>query len=168
MTRILALVSVLLGCASAGTSKEPGIVLIPTKYVNGTFYAQPVTERGDKLTFYTDTGGGLWIKKKAVEKDKLAFHVDGDQTILSPWPKFKPGESIPEPLGGPVNVMPEDSDAPAWTRDWDGMLGQQWFSGRVWTFDYPKKQLWFREDKSVPKVEAAHIGAPWLQVRRIG
>jgi hypothetical protein len=26
-------------------------------------------------------------------------------------------------------------------RGWSGMLGQEWFSGRVWTFDYPAHRL---------------------------
>lgn len=53
--------------------------------------------------------------------------------------------------------MPEGEKLPGWARDWDGMLGQQWFSGRIWTFDYPKQQLWLRDGKSVPKTDSAHI-----------
>lgn len=154
--------SVLLFLIAANVSfatKDPGTVLIPTKYVNGLYFAQPVTERGDQLSFYTDTGGGLWIKESTVSRDKLQSRVDGEERVLSPWPNFKPGHSIPEPLGGQVIVMSDDPEMPPWTHDWDGMLGQQWFSGRVWTFDYPHQQLWLRNDKAVPNVAPSHVVA---------
>lgn len=155
----------ILAIAAPFVAREPEAVLIPTKYVNGTFFAQPVTDRGDQLTFYTDTGGGLWIKKSTVEKDKLVSQSEGEQEVLSPWPKFKPGKSIPQPLGGSLVVMPEHEDMPAWTRDWDGMLGQQWFSGRVWTFDYPRQQLWLHNGRAVPRVDSAHVAT--LGFRRV-
>ncbi len=148
--------AVVLATVSAAFAQQPGSVLIPTKYVDGTFYAEPVTEHGDRLSFYTDTGGGLWIKKNAVDKDKLPTAAEGERTVLKPWPKFKQGQAIPEPLGGLVTVMPEGEKLPGWARDWDGMLGQQWFSGRIWTFDYPKQQLWLRDEKSIPRIDGTH------------
>jgi hypothetical protein len=36
------------------------------------------------------------------------------------------------------------------------MLGQQWFAGRTWTFDYPKKQLLWRAAGDLPKGDAKH------------
>jgi hypothetical protein len=144
-------------------AEKPGAVLIPTKYVNGTFFARPVTEKGETLNFYTDTGGALWIRQEAIEENNLGVRRNGDGVVLAAWPKFKPGASIPEPLGGPVNVMGEQENEPVWAREWEGMLGQQWFAGRVWTFDYPKQQLWLREAGDLPKLVASHVVALGFQ-----
>jgi hypothetical protein len=36
------------------------------------------------------------------------------------------------------------------------MLGQQWFAGRVWTFDYPGKRLLWRAAGDVPAHDKSH------------
>jgi hypothetical protein len=36
------------------------------------------------------------------------------------------------------------------------MLGQQWFAGRVWTFDYPKQRLLWRAAGDLPKHDVSH------------
>ena len=36
------------------------------------------------------------------------------------------------------------------------MLGQAWFADRVWTFDYPRRQLLLRADGDLPSADAAH------------
>jgi hypothetical protein len=38
----------------------------------------------------------------------------------------------------------------------DGMLGQAWFAGRTWTFDYPGKTLWWRANGDLPKHDKDH------------
>ncbi|WP_223643741.1 hypothetical protein [Corallococcus sp. EGB] len=38
----------------------------------------------------------------------------------------------------------------------DGILGQAWFAGRVWTFDYPGRNLWLRAEGDLPKVAPPH------------
>ena len=130
---------------AAQTQAAP--VELPARLVAGRFYVYPVTTRGDTLTLFTDTGGGLWLASDAVGRLGLTTKVTGvqgtDTARSVALPTFQSGRGIPHPLGrrdSALFVLP-----PAQTRDmgndWTGMLGQEWFYGRVWTFDYPRGKL---------------------------
>ena len=131
----------------AAGAQTPGATELPARLITGRFYVYPVTEQGDTLTLFTDTGGGLWLAGNVVARLGLPTRVEGvrgaDTARSVSLPRFRAGASIPEPLGardGKLFVLP-----PSQTRemgsDWSGMLGQQWFFGRVWTFDYPRQKL---------------------------
>jgi len=131
---------------------------LPARLIAGRFYVYPVTERGDTLTLFTDTGGGLWLASDVVARLGLPTHVDGvqgaDTARSVALPAFRAGASIPEPLGRPdkrLFVFPS-SQSHGMGSDWSGMLGQQWFHGRVWTFDYARQKL--------------HVHAPGTSVPR--
>jgi hypothetical protein len=49
-------------------------------------------------------------------------------------PRFRLDAWIPEPTGGERWLAVFESEG-------DGMLGQRWFAGGVWTFDYPARKL---------------------------
>ena len=96
----------------------------PVEFVGNRFFV--VT---DGLRLYTDTGGGYWISRVAVER--LGLRVTTEETeegrldfVELP---FEPGREIP--------VL--DQEFP-WA---DGLLGAPWFAGRVWTFDYANGRL---------------------------
>ncbi len=139
-------------------------ILIPTRYEEHRFIALPVTESGAQLSFFTDSAGGLFIFDDVAEKLKLTISTlnetgAGKQparfTLL---PAFQSKALIPPPLGAKdqqLFVMPHQG-APASLANYDGMLGQQWFAGRTWTFDYPNKQLLWRATGDVPKHDAMH------------
>lgn len=43
-------------------------------------------------------------------------------------------------------------------RDSDGVLGQAWFGGRVWRFDYPDGHMFLEDDSAVPAGASAPLG----------
>lgn len=144
----------------AQTATAP--VELPARLIAGRFYVYPVTERGDTLTLFTDTGGGLWLAAGAVARLALPTNVEGVQgadtarSVL--LPSFRPGLGIPEPLGHPgrrLFVLPA-SQQQGLGSDWTGMLGQQWFFGRVWTFDYPRAKLLVHASAAQVPSDPAH------------
>lgn len=138
-------------------------LILPVRYDEHRFYVEPVTENGTKISFYTDTGGGTFIYKTAAERLNLSstfLGKEGNTDIYAvQLPEFKPGISIPSVLQGegklPVYAPPA-TNSRAFGANWDGMLGERWFGGRVWTFDYPQKQLILRATGDVPQQKAQH------------
>jgi hypothetical protein len=138
-------------------------ITIPTRYLEDRFYAVPVTQDNVTLLLFTDSAGSITIYNDVVEKLGVKVEVikgasdSGNDMTLAPLPAFKPEASIPAPLGsrheGRLFVIPR-RDTQALKRD--GMLGQQWFAGRVWTFDYPGKKLLWRANGDLPKHDKAH------------
>jgi hypothetical protein len=150
-----ALLPVLLGTGCA-ERREPdpfaATRVLPTRYSAGRFLVRPVTGSGDTLTFFTDTGGGLFVYADVGRRS--GFEADSEGVRL---PSFAPGQGIPEPLGSPdgrLFVMEEHRPD---LGDWDGMLGQAWFAERVWTFDYPGERLLLWPDSTeAPVFDSGH------------
>ena len=135
---------------------------LPARLVGDRFYVHPVTQRGDTLTLFTDTGGGLWLASDAVARLGLPTKVVGIQgtdTVRSVMlPAFQPGRGIPTPLGregGALFVFPS-SQLSGMGNGWTGMLGQEWFYGRVWTFDYPRGKLLVHASSATVPSDPAH------------
>lgn len=152
--------------APAESSPAPGRPLaLPSRFEEGRVFVQPVTRDGQKLEFYTDTGGGLFLWGKVAERLKLTpeqIQLEGRSADMVRLPDFRSGEGIPLPevAGGRMPVRPSSPDTKAHEELLgDGMLGMSWFSGRVWTFDYPGRKLWLRAPGDVPAVEASHQAA---------
>jgi hypothetical protein len=141
-------------------------ITIPTRYSGDRFLAVPTTKSGDVLTFYTDSGGGTIVFANMVERLKLATSEmpgewDTAKTArFAELPSFKAGVVIPPPLGvkgGKLLVMgAKPGEIPTFLRPYDGLLGQQWFAGRVWTFDYPGHRLLWRAPGDLPRHDPAH------------
>ena len=161
--RIISRALAFLPCvASYARAQAPSAVELPARLITGRFYVYPVTERGDTLTLFTDTGGGLWLASNVVTQLGLPTRVDGVQgtdTVRSvSFPKFRATASIPEPLGRPdkmLFVLPASQMRDIGS-DWSGMLGQQWFYGRVWTFDYPREKLILHSSSAGVPRDPAH------------
>ncbi len=136
-------------------------VTIPTQFTENMFYARPVAENGVRLKFYTDSGGGALIYRSVVDTLHLPVlheEIDGKNTDEVMLPRFRKDSAIPSPLGheGKLFVLPDDQRLPIFDSDMSGLLGQQWFAGRVWTWDYPNHQLLLRVQGDLPKVSATH------------
>lgn len=159
------------GCSSATAQTSGKPLALPVKYDEHRFYVQPVTKDGVTLNFFTDTGGGLFLFSDVVERLKLS--VQKSETKAAPdmvmLPDFKPDNAVPAPLdnGGQLYITPAASRNPM-SQDWSGMLGQQWFAGRTWTFDYPNRQLLLRADGDLPKQKDAHRIALGFQTKSSG
>lgn len=145
--------------ASAQSLNNP--LRLPVRYDEHRFYVEPVTAGGVRLSFYTDTGGGTFIYKASAERLKLAATLiakEGDTELFGvTLPEFKPEATIPLALNenGKILVW-SPPPAEIFRAKGDGMLGEKWFGGRVWTFDYPRRQLLIRATGDLPKQKAAH------------
>jgi len=117
---------------------------LPVRYDGDRFFAEPTAANGNRLTFLTDTGGGLFLTRRALRR----AGADGSTLAgLARLPAFRSGEGVPEPTGGERWMKVADRD------DTDGMLGQRWFAGGVWTFDYPAGKLILRAATFAPTTQ---------------
>lgn len=133
--------------AAADAPAEGAPTVLPATLEAGRFYVHPVTPAGDSLTFFTDTGGGLFIFAGAARR--LGILVAGESAVS--LPPFSGDAGIPAPLGAPGQRIPlMGSPPPRAMTLGDGMLGQEWFADRVWTFDYPEGRLLLWPDDRVP------------------
>lgn len=123
---------------------------LPAEFSCDRVHVLPRTVDGEVVRLFTDTGGGTWIVAAAAERLGLAAseHGEGEQGASTvPFPAFAADAAIPdvdpvsdtrnEAFRGRLFVMPK---VPAFLKS-EGMLGQEWFGGRVWTFDYAKGTL---------------------------
>jgi len=125
---------------------------LPTRYGAGRFYAEPVTTGGIKLSLLTDTGGGLFLTRRAVEGCGLQ-PIKLLSLNRARLPVFRPDSRIPEPTGAERWMPVADAEG-------DGMLGQRWFAGGVWVFDYPARKLILKGSGFAPDSEMAQHAVP--------
>lgn len=157
--RTMAVLLLTLGCGGpnyGATDLATHATALPARYVAGRFFMRPVTTDGDTLDLFTDTGGGMVFLAASVAEHmhlprQIAMVQNGtDTTYAVQLPAFQPGATIPPPLGSPggrllvvsASAMAQHLAGHPSVADWSGMLGQAWFAGRMWTFDYPRGQLW--------------------------
>ena len=147
------------------SSVEPSVgnpVTIPTRFAANRFFATPITSDNVTLNFYTDSAGALFLYQNIADRLKLTTRtVEGDngkQLVFAALPSFQASQYIPAPLGSAFDgrLLVRQRENEKLTEQWDGMLGQQWFAGRVWTFDYPAKRLLWRAPGDVPKHDKTH------------
>lgn len=134
---------------------------MPAVLISGRFYVQPVTTDGDTLSFYTDTGGGLFVV--GAEVDALGLEVveepqgGGEFREVMVWPEFWAEAWIPAPGTDRVPVLRGEAMPPL--GEITGMLGHPWFDGRTWTFDYAAGELLYHVDAG-PDATAAGTRVP--------
>jgi hypothetical protein len=138
-----------------------GPVRLPVEYAADRFFATPVTASGKTLRLYTDSGGGLFLLAGTVQRLGLPSRKvgEGEQKIdVTDWPAFRPDAALPPPLGndGVLPILPDEQAKHGFPEPVDGLLGQAWFSGRVWTWDYPAKRLLWLPDGGLPAVPESH------------
>lgn len=145
-------------------AQSPGKPLaLPVRYEEHRFYVQLITTDGVMLNLYTDTGGGFFIYREAAERLRLTVvNIGGEGKnafYVTSLPTFRAGSSIPPPLSrqGRIPVFtPSAGERESASFIYDGMLGQDWFGGRVWTFDYPRRRLLLRAPGDVPRQKPQH------------
>lgn len=153
--------------AQKASEPQPGKpVVIPTRYAAHRFVATPVTADNATLSLFTDSAGGLFLYADTAEQLKLSIVTlpqkeNGEAVRIVGLPNFKSGAMIPPPLGSLFEmrlfVFPRRAASDHGEIDrGDGMLGQQWFAGRVWTFDYPKQVLLWRAAGDLPPHDKSH------------
>jgi hypothetical protein len=136
-------------------------VALPVEVTADRFFVTPITLEGETLRLYTDSGGGLFMLSSSVERLGLTVTTLGrDQAELTlvALPPFRPEASIPLPLAneGQLPLSTLTQSAIELLGSMDGLLGQAWFSGRVWTWDYPGRRLLWIPDGGMPSVAEAH------------
>ncbi len=151
-------------------------IVLPAKYVEHRFVVQPVTRDGLKLSLFTDSAGGLLLFEDVAKRLHLAAAPapntdpsEGSFKIVS-LPPFRPEAAIPSimlPLLPRAQALGTAGTKSVLT-DSDGMLGQRWFAGRVWTFDYPGKRLLWRAPNDLPPHKKSQEVALHFQTDALG
>lgn len=156
------------GVAAAQSPTSADAQVLPARFEADRVYVTPTTHDGDVLRLYTDSGGGLYLTQATV--DRLALSTrDADESLrkevgaeakTATLPAFQAGKSIPPPLRDDARflVMPARMKPllPGLSLD-DGMLGQAWFDGRVWTWDYPARQFRLEGDAWTPVADLQRV-----------
>ncbi len=164
-------------------------ILLSSLFLNGErFYFRLRTAQGDTILAYGDSGGGTcMVAPAAISKLKLSAvtrtaMIKGIMPIsYIPFRQLIPDERVPLPvvLNTPalrrpfarvtepfLLVPPEDGELKMITAvmPFDLFLGQNFFMGKAWTIDYPRRQIWVNTPVS-PKDSAAK-GVLKLEFRR--
>lgn len=135
--------------ASAATEvrdEEPSTdaIAMPTAFEGERIFLELRTRKGQPLRLFTDTGGGLYLHRHAVERLGLTMREapsDGGRLVMmADLPPLDPATPMPPVLAnaGRIPIAGEDPFGGAFG---DGILGQAWFRERVWTFDYADEVL---------------------------
>ena len=144
------LVAAALLASTAPTGPTPGHPQpLPVELVENRFILIPQLDGGRVVHLYSDTGGGHTILSPELIS-ALGLPVElrdagPEAPPLTGWPRWAPNASIPPPKER-VLVMPLTQLGPGL----DGFVGQDWFAGRTWTFDYPGKRLLLRAGGDLP------------------
>ena len=140
-----------------------GPTVLPARFDANLVRVTPVMRDGKAITFYTDSGGGLFLTDIAVKRLGIKTESregEGDQPAMdfAHLPAFKPDAAIPPPLGndGRIGVMPAAMAAKNGLTE-DGMLGEAWFGGRVWTWNYPAGRLVLEGSDWKPDASATRV-----------
>jgi hypothetical protein len=147
---VLAELVVVTGCSVS--EPDSGSEEIPADFDENRVLVRPVTQSGDTLVFYTDTGGGMNMlyapaaDRLGIERSQVVLGTD--TMFTAAWPVWSSGLGIPaprdttSPFSGRLIIMPFGSEAARVHDSTDaGFLGRLWFADRVWTFDYPARRL---------------------------
>lgn len=149
---LLLLFSLLAGGSAQAQDADRGRKL-PAQFLTNRIYVHPVTTDEDTLHLYTDTGGGRnFLMESTV--DRLDLSIEDTVSIgrhpvpVVRSPDFQPDASIPF---GESNDSSSDESFPVRPANMeakmigmqDGLLGNDWFGGKVWTIDYKEETLVF-------------------------
>lgn len=155
-------------------SAAGGVRELPTLFHEQMIFVTPTTAGGERLKFYTDTGGGLFMLRPVADRLGLSARgrlerSDEGEALMVPFPEFRPDAWIPPTRDGEIAAIEMD---PAQHGDfarrivdegWSGMLGQRWFEDRIWTFDYPGRRLLLHE--AAPVAAGAAVAPLHFQTR---
>jgi hypothetical protein len=158
--------SILIAMPGAAIAAESAQTL-PARFEADRIFVVPKTADGTEIRFFTDSGGGYFISKEMADRLHLptqsvasdaADDKDAKPTSMATLPTFQRDATIPLSVegDGKIAVMSMDSVPPV-LRDADGMLGEVWFGGRIWTWDYPGKTLRIEGTRWKPNASTPHV-----------
>ena len=137
---------------SAGPPAAAATTVIPTRYFADRFFATPVTTAGDTVTLFLDTGGSSLAWEPAAMR--LGWHIDSVKQSNGVWrrvaalPEFRSNRTVPPTTAASLQgtrliiyPLQPATFGDLIARRSQGQLGQLWFDERIWTFDYPHRQL---------------------------
>ena len=162
MIKLLFFFSLILLSLNVNAQNEKEGILLPSRFIDGArFYVKIATTKGDTLLGFSDTGGGFTaVFPQAVEKynlDNLLKTVSlGNQSMqYIPFSDLVADKRIPPiatnlnlPLKESIFMVPdlkilgEDGAMFLKSIPQDAFLGQHFFMGKAWTFDYPNQKIW--------------------------
>jgi hypothetical protein len=120
---------------------------IPTEFTRDRVFVIASAANGDRVRFFTDTGGG-WNALSDAAQARLKLPLEGDVELddgrapLADASALFDHSKIPAPvrdepwLKGKLVVAPA-----AGLQEGDGTLGSRWFAGRIWDIDYGRHTL---------------------------
>lgn len=141
---------------SGNLTPRPGQpVPLPAVLVEDRFYLEAMTQDGETLRFFTDTGGGLMLSREAAERIGMGLAtIEGDEGPIEAGllPSFAWDAYIPklDVFDGRIPVV-DAAEVKKIDPDIDGMLGQAWFKERVWTLDYGAGKMDWRAPGDIPE-----------------
>ncbi|MHB1616370.1 MAG: pepsin/retropepsin-like aspartic protease family protein [Metallibacterium sp.] len=163
--------------ATAAAWALPSRRLMPAVFRADRVYLECAATHGGTLRFYTDTGGAMVIAAPALARLGLQPRTPADPTLRAQLGRGARviamqslGLAAPIPLAhAPMVAVPAMRQLPGWPPQGDGILGQAWFAGHVWTWNYPAKRLWLDLPGRAPEgARAVPLGFPVdAQGRRI-
>lgn len=161
MNKVLLLIPALLTYSIGNSQINDQPVLLNSKFIDGgRFYLKIATTSGDTLLGYGDTGGGFTaVFPAAIDKAKLNSSVKtiSDGNMEHSYIKFgdlvsdKKIPPIEIPFSFPIkesiflipdNKMLEEGQNLLKTIPQDIFLGQFFFLGKAWTFDYLNEKIY--------------------------
>lgn len=133
-------------------------ILLPSQFVDGArFYLKVPTVKGDTLLGYCDTGGGFTailpktVQRIGLDEKAQALNLNGQEISYLNYndvvtdPNF-PVVEVPffSPVKTPIFFIPPQQIVEREfinAAHFDLFLGQHFFMGKAWTFDYPNQQV---------------------------
>lgn len=139
------------------------MIVLPAVFIENRIIVCPVTEEGGSLRLFTDTGGGCFLMKDAVNRlGRSTFdrNMDGSLRVLVTQPQYQETSWIPPLLdkGEHADLLVLEINE-TFLAGMDGMLGAAWFSDRIWAFDYLEKVFTYYDDReSIRAMTAGGVG----------
>ena len=141
--------------------------IVPALFEQGTIFLELPVPDHTTLRMYTDSGGGpLTLSTEAARRLQLSPNTTEDEALLS---EFGPNVRVTLaseymlhtwPVLGTEHrfvVIPGVVAFTGWPADADGGLGNSWFAGHTWTWDYPRHELILRTRHWRPSAAAHEI-----------
>jgi len=126
------------------------------RFENNRIFLDLISEKGDKVSFFTDTGGGKIVLPSAVEKlgleTKNMDTEEGKFELVDLRPIFEK-QNLPAPVSEQF-VYREEGNM---LKGSDGMLGAIWFGDKAWNFDYQNKALYVVDKINWKALDQAHV-----------
>jgi predicted aspartyl protease len=143
-------------------------VVLPTRFDDGHVFVRVETSSGDTVEFYTDSGGAMLVTLEGAKRLGLTL-TDLPPEMVKEFPPdarscsvpvFSKASGIPNlPAGVKMFAVSRLFPAPGYPNHGDGILGQAWFAGHIWTWDFPGHQLILRPEGWHPgEGHEVHIG----------